>query len=310
MTAAEIWNKPALPILTGTQAWEKAHTGQGQVGEPAVVRPEVSASGKWEIFYQAGWNSSQIGKAVCEGGDPENPAHWVKRTLPVVGTLAGNFWASAAHHDVIVIDDVYHLYFTTTNTAGANIWLATSPDGETFTVRRVPVILTGSEDQVMGNSALFIEGDTLYNFYDAISKAPGSVWKTYLATAPIDKPWQFTKHRSLPTLQVGTGVYGGQNVRKIGNHYHTWAINGPAGLTPSYIYHHYSYEAVNWGVLNGGNPVLTLTSASEGDQISDPDVQDNGSNALMFYATVNNPIAEGRIWVARLNGPLSSLALP
>lgn len=45
------------------------------------------------------------------------------------------------------------------------------------------------------------------------------------------------------------------------------------------------------------------------DQIADPDVQPNGNNALMFYSTVNNPIAEGRIWVGQLNAPLSSLAI-
>jgi hypothetical protein len=306
-TTPETWVKPSTPILTANQAWEN-----GCVVEPILFRPEQTASGKWEMLYVGGWHDGQIGFAICNGGNPENPAHWSKPlTAPVIGTKSGNFWASVGHPDGVIINGVYHVYFTTTNPNGANVWLATSSNpANGFNVEPIPVMLTGTEDAVMGNSALWVENGMIYNLYDAnVNPAGGAIWKTYLAAAEVDQPRHMVKRRLIPSLAVSAnGVYGGHSVRKVGRFYNSWFIGAPVGNTPSYIYHKWSQELINWGPLNGNNPVLTLSGVTyPADQIADPHVEDMGDHALMFYDLTHNPTATGSIWVAKLNAPLSAV---
>jgi hypothetical protein len=304
-TIAEVWVRPQSPILTATLVWEN-----GIVTEPCLFRPEVTASGNWEMLYAGGWHDGQLGFAECVGGDPENPAHWTKRHLPVIGTKAGNFWASVGHADGFIHDGVYYVLFTTTNPAGANVWLATSIDGQAFMVEPIPIMLTGVEDAVMGNSALFVENGMIYNLYDAcINPASGAPWRTYLAVAELGQVRQMVKRRGIPSLAVtANSTYGGHSVKKVGRFYNSWFIGNLGGHVPSEIYHKYSAELVNWGPLNGNQPVLRLAGLTQpADQIADPHVEDMGSYALMFYDLTHNPTGTGSIWVARLHSPLSAV---
>lgn len=304
----ETWTKGPSPILTATLPWEK-----GIVSEPAPFYNK--ALSRWEMYYGGGWNQNQIGRAVC-CGDPSVAANWVKNPEPVIGPSAGNFWAYPAHQDVLVDANGYHIMFSITGANGVNMWLADSTDGVTFTVRPIP-ILQNTYARVMGNSALFVDDDpdhTLYNMFDAViepAQGGDGIWRVYMARAArIGGPWVEDTRGVISPLQLGTGAYGGLSIKKINGHYNAWGINAPTGNLPSYIYHHYSYEMLNWGVLNNGNPVLTITNENA-DQIADPQVFDateyGGANSLMFYDTVLNANGTGAIWVATSAGPLSTI---
>ncbi len=305
----EIWTKPLAPILTATLPWEN-----NCVCEPAVYYN--AALSRWEMFYGAGWNAGQIGRAVC-AGDPTIASNWVKNPNPVIGPGAGNFWTAAAHQDVLVNSGGYHIFFSTTGSNAVNMWLADSTDGITFAVRPVP-IMPNPFTRVMGNSCLFVDNDpdsTHYNLFDAViepAQGGSGIWQTYLARAARPGgPWVEDERGVITTLQIpGGGTACGWSMRKVNGKYNVWGINAPSGNTPSYIYHHYSYEMINWGVLNNGNPVLSITN-EHADQIADPCVIDSasygGANSLMFYDTILNSNGTGSIWVATMPGPLSAV---
>lgn len=109
-----------LEVLAPTQPWE-----QGDVRAPTIVAGD---DGALVMFYQGG---GSLAPAVGRADSSDGGHTWTPRPMPLL--------VDAADPTVLVVDDLWRLYFTRPSAPG--IFLATSSDGGvTFVAGLAPVL--------------------------------------------------------------------------------------------------------------------------------------------------------------------------
>lgn len=286
----ETWTKRSTPVLSPTQSWEAA-----ACQEPFVLYED----NLFKMWYTGGFANPAIGYATSSTGEPGT---WVKHDGPILGHGVGGAMGIACHHGVVKHDGIYYLYYVdSVGPESISMYVATSPDGITFTAKGPAVLpYNAALDSAHANPFLWVEDGLWHMLYE--SRAAGN-WKLFHATArhPLG-PWVRDTRGWINSILIN-GSASSPWVIKNNGRYHAW-IHANANL-PTHIYHVHSADLWNW--TNTGPAVLTNTLPFEVDQVADPSLVEVGGITFMFYDALNNPAEQSVIALATIEQPLNDI---
>lgn len=277
-------------ILTASAAWEN-----DVVCEPSPW----FHNGAWHMLYTAGWASGAIGYATAT--DPFGT--WTKHPTPVIGDGHGGMAGFTSHHSVYVEGDtIYALYPDGPPGVGGDLVVATASidDPTTFTTVGTLLAATGAIAGIV-NTALFKRGDSDYVLMFEAHATSGPQWQIGYAegTSPTGS---FTINTfPLPTLQIGTGVYGGPDLSRQDDG--TWTMLYHASTTsssvPTAIYRATSPDLTTW-TPDGAAFIDRVVNPPEVDQVADAWYLVTPARAVMFWSGMDNVAEEGSILASRI----------
>lgn len=283
------------PVISPDTSWEET-----AVFEPSVIYE----GGLFKMWYTGGWDHSAVGYAESADG-----SIWTKNSSPVLGQGGSGVSGQAVRNNVIKIGSTYYCYYVDAIATNANLKVATSSDGLSWTVVATALAynVNGAVDG-WANTSVWKEGSTWYMLAEGHS-AP--IWKTFALTSSDGLSWTFLNSgNEIISLQVASGgMYGGPNMcGKIGStyhlYYHACAISGSL---PTSIYHATSTDLINWTITSG--TVLALSGTDfEIDQVADACVIEVSGRTYLFYDGDDNQANCANVGLAIFEGTLSSLA--
>lgn len=282
-------------ILTPTVAWEG-----DAVQEPSIL----VENGVWKMWYRGGGWPAETTLAVGYATSPDGIT-WTKYgSDPVYGgggsSMAGN---DGGQPEVLKVGSTYYLYATNNDIPRVNV--ATSTDGIAWTTQTSSITLP-SGGTLWGNRVVWKEGAAWKMLQEAMA---ASLWQIYLYTSSDGLAWSIgNSGNPLSTLQVfAGGMYGGPNLRVIGDLYHVWYHATPnAGNLPTNIYHATSNDLITW--TQTGLVLEHLGSGFEFDQVADPDIVEVAGTSYLFYDGDDNvPPESASIGLATFGGTVSQL---
>lgn len=284
------WTQRQWPVLVQTQPrWEGS-----AVQEPSVLY----VNGRYRMWYTSGKD------VICALGYAESTdgITWKKHNGPIRGYHQPD-GMRACHNTIVLLNNVYYLYYSTIGSHGAvnnvvtdpYIWVATSRDGIHF----------GKGHRVLGptetawdlsNTAVFNDGHgRWYMLVDALPKNNSGPWTMHLASSrsPLG-PFRFVPDTdaSLAVLQVNGGTFGAPWMIRQNGVYRLWYLTSatPGSVLPTDIYYSESRDLKTWTTPQ---MVLTRKNSWEVDQVADPSVVTVKGVTRMYYAGLWNNTNNG-----------------
>ncbi|MEK7165273.1 MAG: C39 family peptidase [Patescibacteria group bacterium] len=175
------FTRHSTPVIIPTQAWES----QG------VANPSVLKVGNTYHIWYSGLNggSWKIGHATSSDG-----VNWIKNFGPTLQPSLSWEGNSVAAPSVILLNDVYHMYYHAGPTTPKYIGHATSNDSITWTKDVVPILQTGGFASWDTNLIAAPSVDRVFNrlklFYSGHS---GTTWRIGVAEELLPVPYYSQK---------------------------------------------------------------------------------------------------------------------
>lgn len=278
-------------VLAPSSAWE-----QTAIQEPNVwYDPDA---GLFAMVYSGGWDTQSLGYATAR--HPLGP--WTRHPDPILGNGVGGEdggpWVGRPN--VFVDDDgqVYVYYSAQLTGTGGDLFVATG-DLPTLTKQGTALSATATAT-AMQNTSVVRLGDTYHMIFESLASS-GAQWQMGYATAS-DPLGPFTIQQfPLPTLQRGTGMYGGPFLTCEDG---TWVLiyhAATSGSLPTEIYRATSTDLLSW-TQDAGTLVTRVVDPPEHDQVADPHVLWSPVGAFMFWDAVNNTTEAASLMGSQLAG--------
>ncbi len=287
------WVKhPSNPVLdVGPEgAWDDT-----LVGEPRVLATEdgfhmiyvgfdgTRAGGGYSPFYGFGLGVATSTDAVT----------WVRQGSDPILSLSGSEFGMM-HHGGAIQDDMYYTYYSLGSTRGGvtatRIYLATSPDGLTWTPNPDPVISpgpAGSYDSYDVFAPIVLVEEGMFKMWYTAMRSNYTTTIAY-ATSPDGIVW--TKYEGNPVLEEIGAWYPA--VLNVNDAYMMWySFAGSDGIGSIYLAT--SPDGLAWTALPD-NPALTPGGEGEwdGEAVFEPSVYFDGRVFHMWYTGSSGPFIE------------------
>lgn len=251
-------------------------------------------TGLFKWLYSGGWNNEALGFATSR--HPLGPLTKYAAN-PVLGQGAGGEAGQVGRSSVFVDDDgTEYIYYTTTLLAGGDLYVATGPLPE-VTLHGVVLAHTTTATAIQNTSVVKV-GSTYHMIFESRAST-GAQWQMGHATATSPLGPFTVQAFPLPTLQRGTGVYGGPFLTVENGEQVLLYHASTSSTLPTDIYRATATDFETW-TQDATAVVTRVVDPPEHDQAADPCLLIGPWGAYLLWEGVNNTTGVSEIMATRL----------
>lgn len=276
-------------VVAADVAWEET-----SIQEVSVWFDPDSGLFKW--LYSGGWADEGLGFATSR--HPLGPLAKYAGN-PVLGQGGGGIAGEVGRSSVFVDDDgTEYVYYTTTLVATGDLHVATGPL-PSLTPQGVALAHTATATAIQNTSVVKV-GSTYHMIFESLAST-GAQWQMGHATASSPLGPFTVSAFPLPSLQRGTGMYGGPflTVEDDGATQVLLYHASTSSLLPTDIYRATATDFETW-TQDPTAVVTRVVDPPEHDQAADPCLLIGPWGAYLLWEGVNNTTGVSEVMATRL----------